>query len=110
MKIKLYELEKLYGKFSTRVLCEALEVNRGTFYNHILRNKKMNTTYAKHRQELSDAIREVYEESRGLFGSAKILSVLQTRGYHTSTKMICELMEEMGLRSFRLHAKKERAM
>lgn len=110
LKTRLYELEKLYGKFSTRVLCEALEVDRGTFYNHILRNKKMNTTYAKHRQELSDAIREVYEESKGLFGSAKILSVLQTRGYHTSTKMICALMEEMGLRSFRLHAKKERAM
>lgn len=110
LKTRLYELEKLYGKFSTRVLCEALEVDRGTFYNHILRNKKTNTTYAKHRQELSDVIREVYEESRGLFGSAKILSVLQTRGYHTSTKMICELMEEMGLRSFRLHAKKERAM
>ncbi len=110
LKTRLYELEKLYGKFSTRVLCEALEVDRGTFYNHILRNKKTNTTYAKHRQELSDVIREVYEENRGLFGSAKILSVLQTRGYHTSTKMICALMEEMGLRSFRLHAKKERAI
>jgi transposase InsO family protein len=110
LKIKLYELEKLYGKFSTRVLCEALNVDRGTFYNHILRNKKTNTTYAKRRQELSDAIREVYEESKGLFGSAKILSVLQTRGYHTSTKMICALMEEMGLHSFRLHAKKEHAM
>ncbi len=110
LKVKLYELERLYGKYSTHVLCEALDVARGTFYNHMLRNKKSNTTYAKHRQELSDVIREIYEESRGLFGSAKILSILQSRGYHTSTKMVRALMDEMGLHSFRSRAKKERAM
>ena len=110
LKNKLYELEKLYGKYSTHVLCEALNVNRGTFYNHMLRNKKANTIYSKRRQELSDAIRKVYEESRGLFGSAKILSVLKTRGYHTSTQMIRELMKEMGLHSFRSRAKKDCAI
>lgn len=110
LKTRLYELERLYGKYSTRVLCEALEVDRGTFYNHVLRNKKANTSYAKRRLELSDAIREIYEENRGLLGSAKILSVLQTRGYHTSAKMVRTLMQEMGLHSFRLHAKKERAL
>lgn len=110
LKTKLYELEKLYGKYNVRVLCEALDVDRGTFYNHVLRNKKANTLYAKRRLELSDVVREIYEESRGLFGSAKILSVLQTRGYHTSAKMVRTLMQEMGLYSFRLHAKKERTI
>ena len=66
LKTKLYELEKLYGKYSVRVLCEALDVDRGTFYNHVLRNKKADTSYARRRLELSDAVREVYEESRGL--------------------------------------------
>ena len=110
LKHKLAELDNLYGKYSTRVICEALNVDRGTFYNHMFRNKKEKTIYSKRRKELSDAICDIYEESRGLFGSAKILSVLQSRGYHTSTKMVRELMEEMGLRSLRSYSKKERAM
>ena len=40
LQTKLYELEKLYGQYPTRVLCEALDVDRGTFYNYIFRNKK----------------------------------------------------------------------
>ena len=68
LQTKLKELEKLYGKFSVRVLCEALNVSRGTFYNHILRNKKENTSYVKRRQVLSNEILKIYEDSRGLFG------------------------------------------
>ena len=110
LKTKLYELEKLYGKYSVRVLCEALDVDRGTFYNHVLRNKKADTSYARRRLELSDAVREVYEESRGLFGSDKILSILQTKGYQTSKQMVRQLMKEMGLKSFRSRAKKDFAL
>lgn len=47
LKEKLYELEKLHGKYSVHVLCEALDVSRGTYYNHILRNKKEDSSYAK---------------------------------------------------------------
>lgn len=39
LKEKLYTLEELYGQHSVYILCEALNVSRGTFYNHILRNK-----------------------------------------------------------------------
>lgn len=45
LKIKLYELERLYGKYSTRVPCEALDVARGTFYNHMLRGIRMTDSY-----------------------------------------------------------------
>lgn len=107
LKTKLRELEKLYGQFSVHVLCEALDVSRGTFYNHMLRNKRQDTSYAKRRKELSEAIREIYEESHGLFGSDKILSVLSVKGYHTSTRMVRELMKEMGLKSLRSRAKKD---
>lgn len=103
LKVKLSELEKLYGQYSTHVLCEALDVSRGTFYNHMLRNKKQNNTYKQRRAELSVALRKVFDESNGLFGSDKILSVLQVEGYHTSKKMVRELMKEMGLQSLRCH-------
>lgn len=40
LKEKLSELELLYGQYDVHTLCEVLEVSRGTFYNHILRNKR----------------------------------------------------------------------
>ena len=36
LKEKLTELELLYGQYDVHTLCEALDVSRGTFYNHIL--------------------------------------------------------------------------
>ena len=90
---KLKELEKLYGKFSVRVLCEALDVSRGTFYNHILRNKKENTSYVKRRQVLSNEILKIYEDSRGLFGSDKILAVLKTKSNRLSIRQAIFLFQ-----------------
>ena len=107
LRTKLNELEKLYGQFSIHILCEALGVSRGTFYNHIFRNKRENSSYAKRRAELSKAILEIYEHNRGVLGSDKILSILHTQGYHTSKKMVRELMKNMGLKSFRVGAKKD---
>ena len=43
LKDKLYALEELYRQHSVHILCEALDMSRGTFYNHILRNKEQNT-------------------------------------------------------------------
>ena len=107
LQIKLYELEKIYGQYPVRVLCEALDVDRGTFYNHVLRNKKRNNSYTARRLELSEVIRDIFEGSRGLFGSDKILSALQSKGYKTSKKMVLQLMREMGLKSLRSTAKKD---
>lgn len=53
---KLAVLEPFYGQFSVHVLCEALDVPRGTFYNHIKRNKRDNSSYAKHREECREKI------------------------------------------------------
>ena len=47
LKVKLNALENLHEQhtYSVHMICEALEVPRGTFYNHILRNKRENTSY-----------------------------------------------------------------
>lgn len=72
LKDKLYELEKLYGKYSVHVLCDSLEVSRSTFYNHILRNKKENTLAAKKREELRPIIKDIFDSSGQIYGSKKI--------------------------------------
>lgn len=104
---KLAVLEPFYGQFSVHVLCEALDVPRGTFYNHIKRNKRDNSSYAKHREELRTAIQEIFEESRQTFGSEKICAVLHERGYRASTTLVRELMSEMGLSSVSTTSKRQ---
>ena len=104
---KLAVMEPFYGQFSVHVLCEALDVPRGTFYNHIKRNKRDNSSYAKHREELRTAIQEIFEESRQTFGSEKICAVLHERGYRAGTTLIRELMSELGLSSVAATSKRQ---
>lgn len=43
LKDKLYAAEIISDDYSVHMLCEALDIPRGTYYNHILRNKRDNT-------------------------------------------------------------------
>ena len=103
---KLKALEALYGQFSVHTLCDALEVPRGTFYNHMFRNKKENKSYQFRRTKLSEQIRQIYDESRQIYGAKKISVVLKSRGVAVSDKMVSELMQEMNLTSIRTDSKR----
>ena len=103
---KLTELELLYGQYDVHTLCEALEVSRGTFYNHIFRNKRDNTWFEKRRAERV-IVREVFDEFHQIFGAEKIRTILVQRGHQVSTKYVASLMAEMGLSSVRTTAKRD---
>lgn len=51
LKERLYALEPFYGKYEVHTICEALEVDRSTFYNHMLRSKRENVRFEKRRKE-----------------------------------------------------------
>lgn len=101
LREKLVALETLYGKYSVHLLCETMEVSRGTFYNHILRNKRDNTWYAKQREILRVEIKRVYDDSNQVFGAGKITAVLKERAYNTCEETVRRLMKDMGLVSIR---------
>ena len=63
LDIKLATLEKLHEQYKVHIICEALKVPRGTFYNYIFRNKRDNTWYSKRREELRIRIRDIYDET-----------------------------------------------
>ena len=107
LQTKLKELEKLYGRYSIHTLCDALDVPRGTFYNHVCRNKRDKAWYVKHREDVSQKIREIYEENYQIIGAGKIHALLTEQGVVTSKKYVIELMREMGLISMSPSAKKE---
>ena len=79
VRLKVSERLCHEDNYSVRMICEALDVPRGTFYNHVLRNKRGESSYEKRKEELRIRIREVYEESNQIFGSPKIAAVLQRK-------------------------------
>lgn len=103
---RLREMEKLYGQYSVHALCDALCVARGTFYNHIFRRKEV-TAYDKRKEEVKEAVRQVFDESHQRFGATKIASVLKERGICASYKYVAGLMREMGLKSVSTFSKKQ---
>lgn len=80
LKEKLAETERLYGKYSVHVICDAMNIPRGTFYNHMRRSKGDNTWFVCRREELKPLIQEVYDESEQRFGYDCIAAVLRSRG------------------------------
>ena len=106
LKQRLSEAERFYGKYNIHMICEAFDIPRGTFYNHVLRNKRDNTWYAKRKEELRIRIQEIYDESNQIFGAEKIAAVMKSEGIKVSKKMVRTLMREMGLISIRQSAKK----
>ena len=105
LEVKLPALEALQGQYSVHMLCEALDVPRGTYYNYILRNKRTNAWYAKRREELRLEIQRIYDDSRQIFGAAKICAVRKESGIRVSREMVSELMRDMGLISIRQDSK-----
>lgn len=104
---KLCEIEKLYGKYSVHVLCDALNIPRGTFYNHIKQNKRDNVWYKKRREYFCGEIKRIFEENNQIFGARKIAAVLRNNGEQVSDKYVRKLMVEMNLNSIRTNSKKE---
>lgn len=73
---KLKTMELLYRQFSVHTLCDALDVSRATFYNHISRNKKDDTLAAKRREELKMRIQSIYDDSGQIYGASKTVAIL----------------------------------
>ena len=105
LEVKLPALEALQDQYSVHMLCEALNVPRGTYYNYLFRNKRTHTWYAERREILKAEIQRIYDDSRQIFGAAKICAVMKERGIRVSNKMVSELMRDMGLTSIRQDAK-----
>lgn len=78
-----YEVIKnMSDSYSVSSLCSALNVAKGSYYNHILRNKNENTLIAKRRAELTPVIEQIYNDSKQIYGAGNIHAIMNDRGYH----------------------------
>ena len=87
LKERLNSAVTFKNQYNIHMICEALNLDRGTFYNHIFRNKKSNTEFSKKCDELRPLIQVIYNEGRQLYGAGKITAVLRHQGHHISVSV-----------------------
>ena len=106
---KLATLEHLHNEmadlYSVHELCEALDVSRGTFYNHIFRRVDR-SKYEEEKTQLMLKVKQIFDDSEQRYGADKIRAVLAENGLRISTKRVLPIMQELGLHSIRTDAKK----
>lgn len=107
---KLATLEELYNRvgnpFSVHELCDALDVARGTLYNHIFR-KADRSKYQEDQAQLMLKVKQIFDDSEQRFGAEKIRIILAESGIRVGKKRISDIMQELGLCSVRTDTKKQ---
>ena len=74
-------IKDLSDHYSTNLLCQALKVAKGSYYNHILRNANENTSYMRKMKELTPIIEQIFHETNQVLGARKIMTILKSRSY-----------------------------
>lgn len=93
---KVAAVNALCGRYSIHVLCDALSLPRGTYYNR-KRREGQRTSYEINDEKLKPLIRQIFHDSKNRFGRKPIHHKLAELGYKVSEKRIVRLMKEMGL-------------
>ena len=103
---RLVVIEQMVSdEYNVNTLYEALEVAKGTYYNHTLRNKRGETKSAQRRRELFPIIEQIYHESNQTYGAGRITVIMRERGIPVAEGTVTRIMHENGLFSIRGGAK-----
>lgn len=101
--------DALYGHYSLHTLCDALQINRATYYNHLKSLDKISAREEKHAFLLSK-IKDIYDSSNGTYGSDRITKVLKRNGERIGRNTVRECMLEMGLETAKTLYTKQRKL
>ena len=93
---KVKAVDSLLGKYSIKVLCEAVKLPTGTYYNRKRREGKP-TQYERNDEKLKPLIKEIFEKSEYRLGKKPIKYMLKEMGIEAGEKRIARLMKEMSL-------------
>ena len=103
---KYFAIEDLLLEgYNVNVICEALCMSKGTYYNRKLRGKHGNTKDKLRRDELTPVVEKIYHESNQIYGPGKVAAVLNDRGYSVGVATVSKIMHENGWFSIRGGAK-----
>ena len=99
------EAGKLREQYSVHAICDALKIDRGTFYNHIFRAKGEQSEYVLRDNMLKIEIQRIFDEHQQILGAAKITAVMRQGGTPVTDKKVRKLMNALGLKSIRSTSK-----
>lgn len=94
---KLNAIEKFYNVYPVKTMYRLLDVNVGTFYNHLNRRVK-EPEYIKNDKMLKPLVLKVFNDSKQRLGPIKIAQVLRKDGYTISNKKAKQLMNELNIK------------
>jgi len=77
-------------------MCSVLEVSRSGFYAWL---KRAESRRSREDRELTEQIRQIHEESHGIYGAPRIHAVLLRRGRRCGINRVARLMRLAGIRS-----------
>lgn len=77
-------------------LCRTLQVSRGGYYGF---KSRPPSARDQRRQDLQDQIRQVYDDSRGLYGSPRITAELRARGVIVTEKTVARVMKQQQIQA-----------
>lgn len=83
--------EVIAAKDGGAMMCKQLDVSRGGYYAW---KKRPASARQKEDAVLVEAIKEVHEESRGTYGSPRILDDLKERGFEVGRRRVARLMAQ----------------
>lgn len=99
-------IQSIADKYSINLLCKAMNVAKGSYYNHVLRNKNEDTLFAQKKAELTPIIEKIFHDNNQIFGAGKIHAILKDRGYKVAAKTVADIMHENGWFAVGTSAKK----
>lgn len=98
-------IKEMKSKHSESILCDALNVSKGCYYNHIFRNKNETNMFVQREAELEPIIEDVFYENKCLFGPNKIHAIMKDRGFVVSYRVVSRIMHNNGLFATRTSSK-----
>jgi len=72
-------------------MCHVLEVSENGYYNWRKRGKSQRK---QDDEQLTERIKDAYDDNRGVYGSPRIHAELKEQGIHCGRKRIARLMRE----------------
>jgi putative transposase len=100
VRFRFIQAEK--ASFPIELMCRLLEVSRSGFYAW---QRRGHSGRAERDRELVHQIGQIYQRSRGTYGSPRIWAELRARGQNCSSKRVARLMKQQGLSARRRRVK-----
>ncbi len=97
-KDKYAFMDQVHRQCNLHLLCDAMAIDRGTYYNH-LKSQEVYTKTAQRRALISKHIMEIYLHSHRTYGVNRIYYSLQKEGIATTPEYVSARMKEMGIKS-----------